>query len=207
MLASNNKLTHLIDLYHSFQQTIWGQLATYPQPELYHHLLTGKLTPVETDSLRHQLCQTSHHRDTRKIADYGREILINWLIEDLILRQVLSKKFQKIRLTGNDQQREFLTGPQITALPDIKADGKYYDIKSDWTGYWLDKGVIDLRDAEYPLLLKFSAGLILILPHERRVGTIDELAGLPVQHGDSHPKWKKPYYALTLPEALTWEKW
>lgn len=162
---------------------------------------------MESDILRHQLSQTTHHRDLRRLTDYAREILLNWLMEDLIIEQVLFQHFRKIKRIGSDQNREFLTGHNVVAEPDIKADGTPYDIKCDWTGYWTAKGVVDLRDSEYPLLVRQQAGLVLVLPLDRQLTILDNLESLRVKHGRQHRKWQKPYYALTLAEDLVWVDW
>lgn len=207
MIPFKKKLNHVIQLYHDYGTRVWAQLTTYPDPDFYHHILIGTLTPIESDKLRHQLNRTDHHRDNRNITDYAREILLNWLMEDLVIGYVLTRNFKKIILTGADQDRRFLPGSRVNAAPDLKADGQRFDMKCDWTGYWLEKGIVDLRDEEYPLLIKQNAGLILILPFQKQLGILKSLAEVEVTNGKSHPVWHKPYYALDLPGNLSWEGW
>jgi len=207
VIAFQTKLQHVIHLYHEFGVRAWVRLAAYPDPELYHHILIGTLTSIESDKLRHQLFRTEHHRDSRKIMEYAREMILNWLIEDLVIQYVLPHKFKKIKLIGGDRDRRFLTGSHVAATPDLKADGRKYDIKCDWTGYWHEKGIVDLRDGEYPLLLKQNAGLVLILPFQKQIGILDSLTEVKVIKGKMHPIWHKPYHALELSENLCWEDW
>lgn len=207
MVTYKTKLNHLKQLYHDFNFTVWAQLNRYPHPELYHHLLTDSLSPVETDILRHQLCQTSHHRDTRKVTEYAGEILLNWLLEDLVISRILTHKFKSVQLTGGDQTRQFLAGPKVTAMPDLKADGNQYDLKCDWTGYWKTTNTVDLRDSEYPHLVKWKAGLVLIRPFDKQIGILETISDLVAQKNISHPIWHKPYYAVKLPQNLNWEGW
>lgn len=206
-MTFSEKLKLVKRLYQSFQKTVWAQLATYPQPELYHHLLIGALSPMEEDMMRHQLSHTSHHRDMRRMTDYAREILLNWLMEDLIIEHALFRHFRRIKRIGSDQNREFLAGQQVAAEPDILADGTRYDIKCDWTGYWCTKGVVDLRDSEYPLLVRQQAGLVLTSPAERKLAILNHLDSLKVKRGSQHHSWNKPYYALKLPQNVTWVEW
>ncbi|MCF7797928.1 MAG: hypothetical protein K9N11_08990 [Lentisphaeria bacterium] len=206
-MTFSEKLQLVKQLYQSFQKTVWGQLVNYPQPDLYYHLLLSAISPMEEDMLRHQLTHTSHQRDLRRLTDYAREILLNWLMEDLIIEQVLFQYFRRIKRIGSDRNREFLTGPKVAADPDILADGRRYDMKFDWTGYWTAKGVVDLRDGEYPLLIRQEAGLILITPAARKLAILYNLEDLKVTRGRRHHKWNKPYYALKIPRKMSWLAW
>ena len=200
------KLRIVIELYHSRGKTVWQHLRVYPEPELYQHLLTNALTPMDGDNLRQRLSRTTHQRDSRKLADYAREILLNWLVEDYVIAALSGKQPGKIQLSGTDRQRQFLAGPEIAAAPDILVDGKPFDIKSDWTNYWSQRQVIDLRDDEYLLLKERRAGLILFQPLDRCYAILHDLGGLTAARGKRHPVWQKPFWQVALPEDLRWQQ-
>lgn len=105
--------------------------------ELFRGLLTNRLT-AEGLSYVDRMLNISH-RDRRTAAEYGADLVLGWLIED-----VVADVFG-LKLSGSDSGREFLPIGQITNLTDFKLGERPVELMVDWGSYWVDLGRIHFR--------------------------------------------------------------
>ena len=113
----------------------------------------------DTQELNNLLKNTSHHSDVRNNKEYAFNIIINWLIEDLIY-EILSVDY-KVTKIGSDNNRKLLSGRNINSEPDLLISLKNnimieiianYPIK-DYSSFWEKEFYFDLRDNKMNSLL------------------------------------------------------
>ncbi len=151
----------------------------YHDPKFYRKILASKhyWTLEEEKKLMGILKGTKHHRDYRNNKQYAANIILNWLIEDLVYI-VLKKKKVSVVKSGSDSERKLLSGKKVEAECDLKIipknrDNKEifievianYPTKSGFASFWEEKGFLDLRDKKFHKLLDnhIQGALVFIL--------------------------------------------
>ena len=110
------------------------------------------------------LVGTKHHQDFRNQRQYAFNLILNWLVEDLVYT-LLKNTGSNIKRIGSDSKRNILQGKEISALPDLLIEnGKNiwievisnYPTNSGYSSFWEQSGYFDLRDNKFNHLLKQS---------------------------------------------------
>ncbi|MEM4722106.1 MAG: hypothetical protein QXT73_08620 [Candidatus Methanomethylicaceae archaeon] len=196
-------------------------LRSYSDGELYLRILgiRGEWNTQDEIALESRIQGTMHHRDRRNARDYISDLILGWVIQDVIAK-LLEYEGISTEHKGADSARQLLTGTQTTEEPDlliIPPSGRriWVDVVSDYPdpdkkrdSYWKQIGQCDLRDNKYRRLLSVSTkgyepGLLGIL-----VGSCEfffvlltpelEHNGV-IKHIPSHPPFGgKPAVALRL---------
>ena len=141
-------------------------IDNYSDPILFRKILglSGEWFSDDENKLKQILLGTAHHRDFRNIRQYAFNLILNWLVEDLIL-QLLEKSGLKVTKEGSDANRDLLMGKQVSAEPDlmvIKDNENWIEVIANYPTYkgfssfWEQEGFFDLRDNKYLQLLEKS---------------------------------------------------
>ena len=141
-------------------------IDSYSDPILFRKILglSGEWILEDENKLRKILTGTTHHRDFRNIRQYAFNLILNWLVEDLIF-QLLEKSGLQVNKEGSDGNRDLLMGKQVSAEPDlmIKKDKENwievianYPTYKGFSSFWEQEGFFDLRDNKYSQLLEKS---------------------------------------------------
>ena len=82
----SEKLRHVVEIYKLNEIDIVKVINKYPNSSLYKKILSKSSEWLDEDeiNLRKILKDTSHHRDFRNPREYAFNIILNWLIEDLV---------------------------------------------------------------------------------------------------------------------------
>lgn len=166
------------------------------EPELVENTLRGNVTDEQEEYLQSKLSGLSHKRDSRSAEEYGRELLVNWLLEDVIVSILENDSTITVNRSGEDANREFLEN--TTADPDLEvsigAEEYLVEIIVDYTGFWKRSGNIDLRDNKYNHLQKSTNGLVMGIDFDDNTVFIDKPSVLNSEYLNHHPVWNKPAY-------------
>lgn len=141
-------------------------ILRYPDGNFYLRLLGLEGSWTETDAARlEELTKgTRHHRDQRDIRTYVADLILGWVVEDVVT-ELLLKAGYDCRLAGANSERKLLTGRQITEEPDLelttpKGETWWFDIVVDYPtkqgalSYWLTKWRCELRDNKFKRLME-----------------------------------------------------
>jgi hypothetical protein len=153
-------------LYEKNKLEIGEVLDSYPNTDLYKEILgvKGSWEKTAANMLSELLVGTKHHQDFRNQRQYAFNLILNWLVEDLVYT-LLKNTGIKIKRIGSDSKRNILQGKEISALPDLLIEnGKNiwievisnYPTNSGYSSFWEQSGYFDLRDNKFNHLLKQS---------------------------------------------------
>lgn len=147
-----------------------------------------------------QLSSLRYNRDRRTCEEYGMDLIIGWLGEDLLC-EILANAGIPTELNAHDSDRNFVSdGGSINAESDLRLtvpNTPNIVVKYDWTGWWARSGVADLKPGDYQRVESreaifvgvSSAGFIVLISrpedHDPRY----------VPH---HRRFKKPMWALKI---------
>lgn len=119
--------------------------------DFFKELLEDQLTNASETFINHR-CDLTRLRDSRTPLEYGKELAIGWIMEDVLLEAIASVGIE-IELQGFDQRREFLDQEQISARSDywIRLDGELVSLElvTSWGNYWQSSDKLDLRDSKF----------------------------------------------------------
>lgn len=154
-------------LYKKHKLNVEKVIDKYHDPKLYRKIIASKnyWTLEEENKLKKILSGTKHHRDFRNNKQYAANIILNWLIEDLVYILLKRKKINVIK-SGSDKERKLLVGKKVEAECDLKIIPKNktnkeilievianYPTRSGFASFWEEKGFLDLRDKKFHKLL------------------------------------------------------
>ncbi len=125
------------------------------------NLLEDQLTVSDEDYLEDKLGDLQHLKDQRSDAGYALELVMGWLVEDLIVN-ILEENHDVSRGSA-DSEREFLSNPEASSDLEVVVDGETVplEITQDYTGYWQRKGEFStLRDGKFENLKEEEALII-----------------------------------------------
>jgi len=117
--------------------------------ELFRDLLTNRLNEKQLLYVNQML--NIKHRDKRSALEYGSELVLGWLIEDII-----GDVFD-LELSGSDSDREFLPIGEISNLTDFRLGDRPVELMVDWGSYWVDLGRIHFRHNKLKKLIESNA--------------------------------------------------
>lgn len=154
-------------LYRKHKIDISKVINNYHDPKFYKKLigLTPNWGKEDEQKLQKILSGTKHHRDFRNLRQYAFNLILNWLVEDLILITLRKKGLDTIKY-GSDQERKLLIGQNVDAVCDLKIIPRNkknkeiylevianYPTNSGYSSFWEEHKFFDLRDSKYQKLL------------------------------------------------------
>ncbi len=119
--------------------------------DFFKELLEDQLSGASETFINNR-CDLTRLRDSRTPLEYGKELAIGWLMEDVLLEAISSIGIE-IEMQGFDQRREFLDQEQISARSDywVKLNGDLVSLElvTSWGNYWQSSDKLDLRDSKF----------------------------------------------------------
>ena len=158
-------------------------------PETYNNLLT---------------CE--HQRDNRSIMEYAQDLVCSWVFEDFLISSLRMNGLE-VELVGEDRTRKILRSAKVSAHSDflLKSRNKklYIELANDYSGYWIRKLQVDLRDDKYMKLkskIAKSCGSVLLgIDFKNRKYFIHDLSEKAnVKYIEFHYPYSKPAYSIEL---------
>ena len=138
--------------------------STINKKEFFNEIINNKLSKESVDFLE-QRCSYSYHKDNRASIDYGIDLAIGWLAEDLVLQKLSNFGFT-VKSFGNDAHREYLPQDEIGTQADyiLKTNNKDLAIELviSWNNYWQKTNRLDLRDSKFRRLSSREIDSVLI---------------------------------------------
>ena len=93
-----------------------------------------------------------HQRDRRSLMEYAQDLVCSWVFEDYLFSN-LRMCGLNIYLDGEDKNRKILSSSKVSANSDFLVEYNdkrlYIELANDYTGYWLKRLQVDLRDDKY----------------------------------------------------------
>jgi hypothetical protein len=147
-----------------------------------------------------QLRSLRHNRDRRTCEEYGMDLIIGWLGEDLLC-EILINAGIPVELNAHDSDRNFVSdGGSINAESDLRITAPNTPnivVKYDWTGWWARVGIADLKPGDYQRVESRDAIFVGVSDAGFLV-----LISNPEQHNPRfvryHRFFKKPMWALEI---------
>jgi len=167
-------------------------------------LLSGKIDDVKSKypETYSNLVTCSHHADRRTLLEYAQDLISSWVYEDTVMKQ-LSKDRLVIKLDGADKERKILRNTRTNAQSDYLAE--YFghsvslELMTDFTGYWIKNGSMDLRDAKYTKMENSHSLFLGISLKSREYFILDFTSNINARYINSHfPYGGKPAYKVLL---------
>lgn len=171
-------------------------------------VLEDKETLLKTEypQVYRNLESCNHQRDRRSLMEYAQDLVCSWVFEDYLITNLKAIGLD-IHHAGDDKNREILSSSRVTANSDflIKYNNKklYVELANDYTGYWLKKLQVDLRDDKY-LRIKNkknsgdSSVLLGIDLKNKKYFIHDFSNDQNVMYIKYHPPFSKPAYSIKL---------
>lgn len=170
----------------------------YPEGDFYLRLLglEGSWTEDDTARLEEITKGTRHHRDHRDVRTYVADLLLGWVVQDVVT-DLLREAGYDCHAAGANSSRQLLMGRQITEEPDLvlrtkKGEIWWLDVLTDFPtkrgapSYWMKTKRCDLRDNKFRRLTE-----------KREEGARVGLIGISVG--------AKKYFGLELTDELASE--
>lgn len=118
----------------------------------FTNLINNQLTE-EQDLYIKKMCSLNN-RDRRTPVEYARDLVISWLVEDMI------KDYLQLTNNGSDAERNFLKSNQIKYDSDFVLGDRLLELYVNFTNYWTKTRKIDLRMDKHAHLLKNKSLLL-----------------------------------------------
>ncbi|MFA4028869.1 MAG: hypothetical protein GDYSWBUE_001251, partial [Candidatus Fervidibacterota bacterium] len=136
---------------------------------------------------------TRHHRDQRDVRTYVADLLLGWVVQDVVT-ELLLKAGYDCHSAGANSNRQLLTGRQVTEEPDLvlmtpRGETWWLDVVTDYPtkrgapSYWMETRRCELRDNKFRRLME-----------KRKEGAKVGLIGISVG--------SKSYFGLELTREL-----
>lgn len=138
----------------------------YHDSDFYLRLLELEGAWTEKDELRLQEMTkgTRHHRDHRDVRTYVADLLLGWVVQDVVT-ELLLKAGYKCCPSGANSSRQLLTGRQVTEEPDLvlttpNGETWWLDVVTDYPtkrgalSYWMETKRCELRDNKFKRLME-----------------------------------------------------
>lgn len=138
----------------------------YPNSDFYLRLLglEGEWTDEDTLRLQEMTKGTRHHRDQRDVRNYVADLLLGWVVQDVVT-ELLLKAGYDCHSAGANSNRQLLTGRQVTEEPDLvlmtpRGETWWLDIVTDYptkrgaSSYWMETRRCELRDNKFRRLME-----------------------------------------------------
>jgi len=191
------ELPHKLALLHRLAERVGVSLEAlldrYPDPAYYRRLLglSPGWSPEDEENLAERLYGTRHHRNARSPRTYASDLLLGWLLQDIVLAL-----FHRVGIpaqpAGADRDRVLRKGPEVSEEPDLFIPPDWWvDIMADYPtrrgkpSYWKDSRRLHLRDNKFRRLVERA--------QRGRAGVL----GVVVQEGE--------YFWLEITPALARE--
>lgn len=170
---------------------------------LFTNILKDMLTVENVIFLNKELGELKHLRDRRSPEEYACDLVIGWLIEDIILEILISLGYQP-ELRSADRNREFLKRPSASADIELLKNGQklaLIETVKDFTGFWKKNRVCHLRDNKYNNLLDEN-GILLGLDFLDKDFFASWVHSIDAKKIDSHFRYGgKGVFELNLDEV------
>lgn len=119
---------------------------------VFKNLINNCLTEEQQNYID-QMCNLPN-RDSRTPTEYARDLVISWLVEDII------QVYLGLSKNGADAQRDFLRKGQIKYDSDFIHNNRHLELYVNFTNYWTKTKKIDLRMDKYQHLVDNKALLL-----------------------------------------------
>ncbi|MDA7541676.1 hypothetical protein N8819_00130 [Gammaproteobacteria bacterium] len=151
------KLKLVVSLFKTNSIIFDKVIDKYPNADFYKKILSLSSGWDKADDLKLNqiLTGTNHHRDSRSPRLYAFNIILNWLVEDLIFWNLYRSNID-VKKNGSDKNRVLLSGKNVTADSDLKIKKSneliYIEVISNYpthkgySSFWEQDGSFDLRD-------------------------------------------------------------
>lgn len=145
-------------------------------------------------------CQ--HHRDRRTPLEYAQDLVASWLVEDRFL-EILNSNGLHATLAGADNNRRILSNTRTSASSDFQVSynghSRKVELMNDYTGYWAQRGLLDLRDGKYRKLTIEQSLFLAVSTVTKEFALFDFSRAIESCFIPSHyPYGGKPAYEISI---------
>jgi len=157
--------------------------------KFFINLIYDDLSQEEIDYVD-KVCNLPN-KDKRLPKDYAKELVLSWLVEDLI-----KQKFN-LKNNGSDSNREFLSSRKIKYDADFLFEDRTLELYVSWKSYWTKTGKIDLRLEKYNHLVQNKTILLGLSLEDSKFFLID--------FSEDHQSFTKKFNWLWRKDCYTCE--
>lgn len=146
------KINFVLDDFIKLYQGEYFPKTKIEKYSLFSNILNRSLSE-EQQSFIDNVCNLNN-RDSRTPSEYARDLVVSWLVEDVI------KSYLNLKNNGADAERNFLKSRQIKYDSDFKLNDRYLELYVNFTDYWIKQKKIDLRMDKHAHLVKHKSLLL-----------------------------------------------
>lgn len=199
------RLTNLFVMRHLKQNLMeYIELCHWKEDlKLCQNLINDTVTEQNKIYLNLKLRGLTHLRDRRTSEEYALDLILGWIVED-VMKDIFNKiLLLKANLHSADRNREFLLKPVASSDFIINHNDQewYVEIISDYTGFWHNYSVVHLRDDKF-LNLKAEDGILLGIDYRNSrflIFKVNSIESNRVRQIKEHrPYGGKPAYEISL---------
>lgn len=181
-----NKLgLNLIEFLDHYQNQFFPK-TKIEKSTVFRNLINNCLDEQQQDFIN-RICDLPN-RDSRTPTEYARDLVISWLIEDIL------QVYLGLSKNGADSQRDFLKKGQIKYDSDFIHNDRHLELYVNFTNYWTKTKKIDLRMDKYQHLVDNNALLLGIAFESCQFFLIDFEKENLIFNENYNYFWKKKCY-------------
>jgi hypothetical protein len=132
--------------------------------DFFREIFEDNLSQASRDFLTEK-CDTGYAKDMRSSVEYGKELAIGWIMEDVIF-VALQSMGVSIQMQGFDMGREYLEWEKISSRSDysiITESGvRSMELIVSWGNYWQNTNTLDLRKTKFISMSRKLEGTIVL---------------------------------------------
>jgi hypothetical protein len=135
--------------------------SSIQKTHLFGRLIRNDLSVADQEYINRKLSepQFTGLRDRRTAYEYGLDLLLGWLAEDIQF-EFSSSVGININNAGVDSERDFLDAKNVKTNPDFTVANHPLEFIIDWNGYWNRNGTCEVRSQKVSELQKKSGYLL-----------------------------------------------
>lgn len=166
--------------------------------DLVVNALNNSLTSEQEAYMDDQLGNLDHMMDNRTPTQYGTNLILNWILEDIVAYILSRDSDIEVVLSGDDQNRDFLQATSVDPDLNVNFDGEQYylELTAAYSDFWHGYGKIDLRGNKYPELESTDNGLLLGVDFDGQKVFVESPEQMSAKYTSNHPVWSKSAYRI-----------
>jgi hypothetical protein len=183
-----------------FGDSIENIILNYELPVYMIYIMNGDERALQTryENIYKSVLSCVHASDARTPLQYAKDIVMAWIFETYIMRNLQKCGLQLVR-NGGDKDYQFLQGANISSDSDFMLGNQRVELICNYTDYWTKHNCIDLRENKAKHLYQFNTLVLGFTLEEDYCLVIDFSKYLPNEYIPDYPAFGgKPAHRIMI---------